>query len=96
MSAVKDDFYQNSDQFTSNEGFQVAAALIEYKEDQSTNIEDPEIGTLKMYLKSWGVHGNNSTIAFQEVNTTFCGKDKLNDEEGSNSKSKFYQTKPSH
>ena len=32
--------------------------------------EDPEIGTLKVYMKSW--EGNDNTLTFREIGTKFC------------------------
>ena len=45
-----------------------------------------------MYLKSWGVDGNDYKIKFKEVNTTACNKSDFNDVEGSNSESNFFKT----
>ena len=57
--------------------------MVDYSSEVTgVSIEDPEIGTLKMYLKSWGVYG--AGITFREVNTTLCTKDHFNDVEGSN------------
>ena len=67
--------------------------MVDYGSSEIGNIlEDPTIGTLKMYYKSWGVHSDDFKIIFEEVNTTACNKSDFNDVEGSNSESKFFKT----
>ena len=93
MKAVKEDFYDPTDEFTTEDGFQVAAAVIDYSDSTSSSIEDPEIGSIKMYLKSWGVYDSDGKVTFKEVKTAFCSKKYLNDQDGTNSESKFFQTR---
>lgn len=45
-----------------------------------------------MYLKSWDETAEEVAIKFQEVNTSACKQNNLNDVEGSNSESKFFKT----
>ena len=53
------------------------------------SIEDPEVGTVKMYLKSWNMK-EDSGVQFEEVSTSFCEKEEFNDIDGSNKESKFF------
>lgn len=79
-------------------GFQVAAAITAY--DGSPDIiEDPEIGSIKMYIKYWGVFegsegaiGGDGTFDFKEIKTKLCEKNDFNNVEGTNEKTKFYRT----
>ena len=47
---------------------------------------DPEIGTLKMIMKSWNVSDETKgKITFEPIKTRKCNEDDFNDLEGSNS-----------
>ena len=60
------DFFYDSDfTFSGADGFQVAAAVTNYDGDPNS-IEDPEIGTVKFYLKQWGVDGKQG-VNFLEL-----------------------------
>ena len=48
------------------DGFHVAAAIIDPSSDQAA--EDPEVGTLKMYIKFWEIND----FYFKEINTKPC------------------------
>ena len=52
-----------------------------------------------MYIKYWGVFegsegaiGGDGTFDFKEIKTKMCEKNDFNNVEGTNEKSKFYQT----
>ena len=48
-----------------------AAAITNY--DGTTDpIEDPEVGTLKLYYKSWDVEAENGSLKFEEIPTRPC------------------------
>lgn len=53
QEAVQENFFAAEVPLTLQEGFQVAAAVTAYDGSPDV-IEDPEIGTLKMYIKYWG------------------------------------------
>jgi len=54
------------------DGFYVAAAITGYDGDPNP-IEDPTIGTLKMYLKTWNVYDEeNGGLAFHEIPLRPC------------------------
>ena len=44
--------------FGSHDGFIVAAGITEYPLSESSGIEDPEIGELKYFIKSWDSNEN--------------------------------------
>ena len=47
---------------------------------------DPEIGTLKMIMKSWNVSDETKgRIEFEEIKSRQCNEDDFNDLKGSNS-----------
>ena len=87
LSEVKQKYYfSESDVFTSDDGFQVAAAVISIDPTVDTT-EDPEIGTLKMYKK---VFSEDIETYFTEIKTRPCNDSDLNDIDDSNSQSNFY------
>ena len=49
-NATHEQFYDSSFSFSQIDGFQIAAAVTRYNSDVS-DIEDPEIGVVKIYLK---------------------------------------------
>ena len=52
-----DNYFEDSANFTTNEGFHVAAGIVNTDDEYAVdNIEDPEIGTVKMYIKTWNIH----------------------------------------
>ena len=63
-------YFNDADAFTTADGFHVAAGLI----SDDGSLEDPEIGTLKFYIKSWDVFDpeTNGELSFTEVKTRPC------------------------
>ena len=59
VQEIHEQYYDSSEQFTSSDKFWVAAGIISYGDGDLKQIEDPEIGVLKFYHKSWGVHDDN-------------------------------------
>ena len=51
-----------------------AAGITSYDEERNP-IEDPEIGTIKFYYKSWDVANENDTLKFTEIPTRPCTKE---------------------
>ena len=69
----------------------MAAGIVNFNEEY---VEDPEIGTLKIILKSWDYEDkeSNGKALFREVKTRPCRENDFNDVDGSNSDSRFYAT----
>ena len=78
LDQAQETFYTTADTFSADDGFSIAAAVISPTAtgDHITSIEDPEIGTLKLYLKSWKI--NVRGVFFDEINTHPCTKEDLN------------------
>ena len=55
QTVSEENYFSSNDTFTIADGFYVAAAITSYNNDPNP-IEDPDIGTLKMYLKTWNVY----------------------------------------
>ena len=71
----------------------MAAGVIEVDGDPSgPSIEDPEIGTIRMYIKTWDNFDavTNGAISFREVTTRFCNEKDFQNKDGENPDSKFY------
>ena len=52
-----DNYFEDSANFTTNEGFHIAAGIVNTNvENTNKQIEDPEIGEVKMYIKHWNIH----------------------------------------
>ena len=56
LESKVDNYFEDSANFTTNEGFHVAAGIVDTGSDTGSIIEDPEIGTVKMYIKTWNIH----------------------------------------
>ena len=88
---VQDSFYNDQDEFTTNDGFHVAAGIVDFN---AQYVEDPEIGTLKIIMKSWNYEDkeSNGKALFREVKTRPCRQNDFNDVDGNNKESRFYAT----
>ena len=94
QEAVQENFFLPNVTLSQNDGFQVAAAITSY-DGSSEIIEDPSIGTIKMYIKGWGVQDETEgSLFFNEIKTKLCTSKELNDVAGSNTNSKFFKTDP--
>ena len=60
----REKYYEHNVPFTQEQGFQVAACVTSY-DGNSESIEDPEIGTVKMYIKWFG----EDALGFREIKT---------------------------
>ena len=58
-------------------GFQVAAAVTNF-DGNPEEIEDPEIGEVKFYLKQWGIDDDSPSISFKEVKSRPCEEKDFN------------------
>ena len=93
--AEKEKFYETDVSLSLSDGFNLAVAVTAYDESDEV-IEDPSIGTLKMYIKYWGNYeGHDGSFGFRELVTRQCDPLKdYNDSEGSNKDSKFFRLDP--
>ena len=90
----QEEVFASNATFTTADGFYVAAAITEYDRDPNP-IEDPEVGTLKMYLKKWDVYDEeNGGVTFEEVVLRPCQESDF-DLGGGAPNSLFYDTNPS-
>ena len=68
----REKYYQYDMPLAQDQGFQVAAAITSY-DGSSENIEDPEIGTIKMYIKYWRENieevADDEGFGFREIKT---------------------------
>ena len=55
----------------------MAAAVTNFDGNQE-EIEDPEIGEVKFYLKQWGIDDDSPSISFKEVNSRPCEEKEFN------------------
>ena len=88
-------YYKDSDAFTTDDGFHIAAGVVSFEDDPNDGTyEDPEIGTLKFYMKSWDFNdpATNGELFFNEVPIRPCQKKDFNNGEGNSLESKFYPT----
>ena len=70
--AYEENFFPSDEAFSQKDGFYIAAALTRY-DGSSEVIEDPSIGTLKMYIKSWDVYdAENGGLKFTEIPLRAC------------------------
>ena len=59
MKFEQENFYPMRTPFGSDQGFMVAAGVSEYN-GETEPIEDPSIGTIKLYKKTWDSEDINS------------------------------------
>ena len=95
---VQENYFDYNDTFTTNDGFNIAAGIVQIdSESTGPSIEDPEIGTLKMYRKTWDFTNEDEykgNVEFFPIATHFCEDKDFNDVDGSNEESNFYPTDP--
>lgn len=74
-------FFDSGDNFGSQDGFMVAAALFsnEGSIDDNFDITDPEIGEIKFYLKQWDAVTGKFSLSFKEIESKICEEEDLND-----------------
>ena len=95
---MQEDYFDYNDEFTTDHGFNIAAGIVQIDTvSTGPSIEDPEIGTLKMYSKTWDFISENEykgNVQWNEIGTHFCSDQDFNDVEGNNKETKFYPTDP--
>ena len=70
-NSFKENYYSWDQAFTRSDGFHVAAGIIDISIDPSESlVEDPEIGHLKFYIKSWDT--DVGKLEFTELSTRYC------------------------
>ena len=88
QAAVSENFYDLMDSFESPKGFNIAAGVTRY-DSTAEVVEDPDYGTVKFYLKSYGL--GEPGIAFDELPTRMCEPaSDFNDVDGSNPSASFF------
>ena len=90
MKFEQENFYPMREPFTSDHGFMLAAGVSKYN-GETEPLEDPEIGTVKIYKKTWDsqdINGNGG-LKFEEIPTEPC----LEQDFGGGDDSLFYETK---
>ena len=85
--ATHENYFQINATISQKNGFQIAAGITAYKDGSST-IEDPEIGVIKFYEKSWGYEGQTQ-VEFRELRTKPCTDSDFNFEDNDDDKG-FY------
>ena len=88
LDQVQENYFDHNDTFTTNDGFSIAAGIVQIDtEATGPSIEDPEIGTLKMYRKTWDFISEEEykgNVEWEEIETHFCQDKDFNDVEGNN------------
>lgn len=98
LDQVQENYFDHNDEFTTDHGFNIAAGIVQIDTvSTGLSIEDPEIGTLKMYRKTWDFINEDEykgNVEWSEIGTHFCLDQEFNDVEGNNEETKFYPTDP--
>lgn len=90
MKATSENYFDVLPGFSERDGFSIAAAVTAY-DGSPEPIEDPEIGTLKIYLKYWGHPQFGEDFGFKELKTELCDPARdFNNLEGTVSTAPFY------
>ena len=75
--AVQENFFDLEDSFGEKDGFRVAAAITSY--DSSPDVvEDPDYGTLKFMMKSFGY--DRPGVNFDDLASELCGPETFTEE----------------
>lgn len=75
MKNVHQSYYESGDVFGYEDNFFVAMGISDYiaPYERRTSIEDPSIGNLKFYIKSWGENAPSGTESlFLELESRDC------------------------
>ena len=72
MSEIHEQYFDATDEFSIEDGFWIAAGVLDYGQTNINEYFDPEIGEIKFYLKSFGGSDDSGGITFIEVNTRMC------------------------
>ena len=93
-TSVQENHFDLFPGFSLDDGFKVAAGVVTYNGSVEL-IEDPEIGTLKFYIKYYQHPVYGTSLDFFELESTYCDPEKdFNDIEGGNTESGFYPIHP--
>ena len=92
--ARQDNYFDEKAPLKLSDGFQVAAAVTNWSFDKAEPVDDPTLGTLKMYYVAW-TEDSESDLSFQrEIKLRNCTADDFVNSENSISsgaEDKFYQ-----
>lgn len=85
-------YFEDDSNFTADDGLMIAAGITAY-DGNSASIEDPSIGELNFYIKSWGPRMAFPTI---KLDTHLCTAKDLNNVDGTEEQSYFYKLHEKH
>ena len=88
MVSQRDSFY--SADFTYSNGLAFAFGVTAY-DSETESIEDPTIGVLKPYYKSWGLVANGQSVDFEPLPTRECTKAELHVDGETSDDSTFFK-----
>ena len=71
LTEVQDYYFAEDFEFTPKDGFQVAARITDY--GNTTDVEDPEIGTIEFFIKGW--KADLSPLYFRKLKRRKCNLD---------------------
>ena len=63
-------FYSHKKEWGYEDGFSFAVGIVAY-DNSSATIEDPSIGTLKLYIKSWNSEDYEAEL-FKKIDSQAC------------------------
>ena len=72
LREVQNDYFNEDFEVTTAFGFRVAAAITNLGD--AKGVEDPSIGTLEFYIKSWV---NDGPVTLTKLKTRFCREDEF-------------------
>ena len=94
-TSLEENYFTELDALKSSDGFSLAAGVVDLNTlANEPSIEDPEIGTIKIYRKFWDAKADNGLgkLWFVELQTRFCNSNDMNNVDGDNTNSKFYSS----
>ena len=87
MVSSRDAYFDSDEEYTEN--LQYAFGLTAYDSNREI-IEDPSIGVIKPYFKSWGIKAGVGGIDFEEIPTRPCTPEELQVENKTDPNSSFF------
>ena len=77
IQAVKKDNFDDSYEFSAEQGFNIAVAVFDPFDLRSIKGVDPRYGRIRFIKNEWGQYGNNPFNTFTEINSHECGSQGL-------------------
>ena len=91
MVSTRDAYFTSDEEYSEN--LQYAFGVTAYDSNREA-IEDPSIGVVKPYYKSWGIKAGIGGIDFEELPTRDCTPEELHVENKTDPNSTFFQPHP--